>query len=89
MNPEQTEIEAGRIIGIFLKTHNAPGKIGVLNGVIAMLPVERINVNFHGVQTISQWQMQNGLTGLQWSVLAKNLHELLILENKCQSPQKH
>lgn len=88
MNPAEIEIEAGKVIETFAKYSNESGVIGVKDRQIVMVRRGPYNQNFHGVRTLTKWQIENGLTGPQWLVLAENLHELLILENKCPPHQK-
>lgn len=87
MNPEKIEIIAGKVIEDFVKTHCEAGTIGIRDGLILVLGEKDNRKDFHGVQTFSTSQMQRGLSGPEWAVLAENLNELLTLE-KIDKPKE-
>ncbi|GAI02648.1 unnamed protein product [marine sediment metagenome] len=77
MNPLEIQIEAGKVIEAYARCSNGPGVIGVLDCGIEMLKPNHGNVYFQGVQTLTIWQIRNGLDSQQWKKLSEKLGKLL------------
>lgn len=88
MNPAEIEIEAGKVIEEYQKHNNGTGTIGVLHGQIVMLNAKADRTNFQGVQTVTPWQMENGLTTRQWEDISIRLLQILEGNRRWTPPQK-
>lgn len=88
MNPAEIEIEAGKVIEEFHRHHNGCGVIGVIGYDIVMLTPDFQRQRFQSVQSLTPWQMQNGLTASQWEDISIRLLQILEGNRRWTPPQK-